>query len=175
MRCLRSSSSCAAASPPVEAVLSEPSTGQTYPLGPALEFLRCIWRLNHALERSSARMERTLGITAPQRLVLRCVGMYPGISAGNLAETLHLDPGTISATLRRLESAGMLERRKDPRDRRRALLGLTPAGHALDRPAGGTVEDAVRQVLEGSSAAELAATTHLLEALSTALEADHER
>lgn len=155
--------------------MSEPSTGQAYPLGPALEFLRCVWRLNHALDQRSNRMERTLGITAPQRLVLRCVGMYPGISAGNLADTLHLDPGTISATLRRLESAGLLERRKDPRDRRRALLGLTPAGHAFDRPAEGTVEDAVRHVLDGSTAAALEATTRLLEALSAALEADAER
>ena len=147
-------------------------TDATYPLGPALEFLRSLWRLNHALERRSTHMERTLGVTAPQRLVLRCVGMYPGISAGNLADTLHLDPGTISATLRRLENAGLLERRKDPRDRRRTLLGLTPAGHALDGPSPGTIEEAVRAVLARSTPESLAATLEVVEALSKTLEED---
>lgn len=152
--------------------MTDTSREDAYPLGPALEFLRSIWRLNHALERRSSHMERTMGITAPQRLVLRCVGMYPGISAGNLADTLHLDPGTISATLRRLEASGLLERRKDPRDRRRTLLGLTPAGHALDRPSAGTIEEAVRRVLAQCSPETLAATNRVVESLSAALESE---
>ena len=75
-----------------------------YPLGPELDFLRRLWRLSHALERVSSRMKRRLGVTAQQRMILRCVGKYPGLPAGQLAELLHLDPGTISASLRACRS-----------------------------------------------------------------------
>ena len=43
-------------------------------LGPTLDFLRLLWELDHALQRRSKRMARALGLTGPQRLVLRIVG-----------------------------------------------------------------------------------------------------
>lgn len=118
-----------------------------YPLGPALTLLRRMWRLEHALEQLSSRMERQLGVSAPQRLALRCIGKYPGLTAGQLARMLHLDPGTVSAMLRRLEKRALIERRRDPRDKRRVALGLTPSGRALDRATEGTVEHAVERLL----------------------------
>jgi len=118
-----------------------------YPLGPALDFLQRLWQLSHALEQLSSRMEKSLGVTAQQRLIVRCVGKYPGVSAGRLAGLLHLDPGTVSAALRRLEEKGLLERRRDKRDSRRVVLGLTRQGRKLAHPAPGTVEHAVNQLL----------------------------
>lgn len=135
------------------------------PLGPALEFLQHLWRLNQALERLSSRMERTLGITAQQRLVIRCVGKYPGMTAGQLARVLHLDPGTVSAALRRLEGKGVLARRRDRRDKRRVTLGLTAKGRTLDRPAAGTVEHAVERLLGSAGNKQVDATTALLSQL----------
>lgn len=140
------------------------------PLGPALEFLRGLWRLNHAVERVSSRMCRTLGITAQQRMVLRTVGRFPGMTAGQLAGQLHLDPGTVSTALRRLEQKKLLERRRDPRDRRRVTLGLTVAGRALDRPTDGTVERAVERLLRTADPDALRATSEVIEALAVLLE-----
>ena len=40
-------------------------------MGPVLEFMRVVWALDHALQKTSKRMETTLGMTAPQRLVIR--------------------------------------------------------------------------------------------------------
>jgi DNA-binding MarR family transcriptional regulator len=117
------------------------------PLPPALALLQTVWRLNHAIERASSRMEARLGVTAQQRFVLRCVGRFPGITAGQLASLLLVDRGTVSAALNRLERKGLLTRQADPRDRRRVALGLTPRGHALDRPQDGTVEDAAARAL----------------------------
>ena len=54
-----------------------------------LIFMRALWHLEHALERASKRMEDTLGITGPQRLALRVVGVVPGIGPTELAEALH--------------------------------------------------------------------------------------
>ncbi|MFO0627553.1 MAG: MarR family transcriptional regulator [Polyangiales bacterium] len=92
-------------------------------------------------------MEARLGVTAQQRFVLRCVGRFPGITAGHLASLLQVDRGTVSAALNRLERKGLITRRADPRDRRRVTLGLTPRGHALDRPQDGTVEDAASRAI----------------------------
>ena len=139
-------------------------------LGPALEFLQHLWHLNHALERLSLQMERRLGVTAQQRFVIRCVGKYPGMTAGRLARVLHLDPGTVSAALRRLEAKGVLARRRDPADMRRVTLGLTAAGRALDRPAAGTVEHAVERLLERKDGRVVGVTTALLRQLVGLLE-----
>jgi MarR family transcriptional regulator, organic hydroperoxide resistance regulator len=117
------------------------------PLGPALEFLQRLWQLDHALARLSSRMEKRLGITARQRFVIRCVGTYPGMTAGQLATVLHVDPGTVSAALRRLERRGLVQRRRDPADSRRVSLGLTAQGRALDAPTSGTIEEVVEELL----------------------------
>ena len=51
-------------------------------LGEVLEFMRLLWALHHGMQSTSKRMEATLGLTGPQRLVLRLVGRFPGIAAG---------------------------------------------------------------------------------------------
>lgn len=142
------------------------------PLTPALEFLEGVWRLNHALERASMRMEATLGITAQQRILIRCVGKYPGLTAGQLAALLHLDPGTISTSVGRLERKGLVRRRQDLRDKRRVTIGLTAAGRALDKPMPGTVEDAVERLLASANAEETAAAQRMLEKLAKLLTDD---
>jgi DNA-binding MarR family transcriptional regulator len=141
----------------------------TYPLGPALEFLQRLWALNHALEMLSNNMAARLGVTAQQRLVIRCLGKYPGLSAGELASLLHLDPGTISAALRRLESRKLIARKRDPDDHRRAFLRLTKKGQTLDRGTPGTVENAVEHLLAGVKRREVRATVHVLERLTLQL------
>lgn len=141
----------------------------SYPLGAALDFLQRLWQLNHALEKVSSTMEKRLGVTAQQRLILRCVGKYPGITAGRLATLLHVDPGTVSASLSRLESRGLLERGRDPRDKRRASLGLTARGRALDGPAGGTVENAVERLLSSAPADQLRTTVDVVDQLTRLL------
>ncbi len=145
------------------------STCDAYPLGPALDFLRRLWQLNHALERVSNRMEKRLNVTAQQRLLLRCIGKYPGVTAGHLAGLLCLDPGTVSASLNRLERRGLLQRRRDPRDGRRVILGLTASGRSMDQPALGTVESAVEQLLEQVPQHDLASAIRLLERLTELL------
>lgn len=116
-------------------------------LGRVLDFMRLIWALDHGLQSTSKRMVATLGITGPQRLVLRIVGQFPGASAGEVASILHLHPSTLSGVFKRLQARGLLTRDADPADARRARLQLTPLGQALNRTRAGTVEAAVRRVL----------------------------
>lgn len=134
-----------------------------YPLSAALDFLQRLWQLNHALERLSSRMERSLGVTAQQRLAIRFIGRYPGVSAGTLASILKVDPGTVSAALRRLEDKGVLSRHRDPRDQRRVSLGLTAKGRRLDRPTRGTAEAAVERLLAELSNEEVGTAARVLD------------
>lgn len=140
-------------------------------LGEVLEFLRLVWAVDHGLQRRSRQMEMTIGITSPQRLVLRVVGRFPGIPAGQLARLLHVHPGTLTGIVKRLERQGLLRRRADPRDGRRALLGLTERGRKLDFETEGLVESAVRATLDETPPAALAAARDVLERLSARLTA----
>jgi MarR family transcriptional regulator, organic hydroperoxide resistance regulator len=151
--------------------VTKPSNASAdYPLSPALDFLQRLWQLNHALERLSSRMESQLGVTAQQRLIIRCVGKFPGMTAGQLATMLHVDPGTTSAALKRLEDKGLLDRHSDPRDGRRTLLGLTGKGRELDGPATGTVEGVVDHLLSSVSSEDIATGLNLLERLAALLQ-----
>lgn len=132
---------------PARAIKEAPSSGEDKTLGPVLDFMRVLWALDHALQSGSKRMEARLGITGPQRLVVRIVGRYPGISAGEVSEILHLHPSTLTGILKRLVSRRLVERRTDPADGRRALLALTDQGRAVDQMRSGTVESAVRRSL----------------------------
>ncbi len=122
-------------------------TPRSSPLGPILEFMGSLWSLDHALQSASKRMEAKHGVTGPQRLVVRIVGRCPGISAGEVSRILHLHPSTLTGILRRLADRGLLERKADPADGRRALLRLTSRGAAVDALRTGTVETAVRRAL----------------------------
>jgi DNA-binding MarR family transcriptional regulator len=53
------------------------------------------------------------------------------LSVKELSGLLQLDPGTLSPLLKRLESAGLLRRERDPRDQRNLALSLTEKGRAL--------------------------------------------
>lgn len=116
-------------------------------LGPVLDFMSALWALDHALQSASKRMEARLGVTAPQRLVVRIVGRFPEVSPGEVADILHLHPSTLTGILKRLEERNLLARRPDPVDARRSLLRLTPKGRAVDTMRTGTVETAVRRAL----------------------------
>lgn len=124
-----------------------------YQLDPILDFMRLLWSIEHGLQRMSKRMEGELGITGPQRLVLRVVGQFPDVSAGELAHIVRLHPSTITGILQRLVGRGLLERTRDPDDSRRVRLRVKRAALVHTRVAAGTVERAVTQALEQVGAA----------------------
>jgi MarR family transcriptional regulator, organic hydroperoxide resistance regulator len=152
---------------------STPTKGRES-LGEVLEFMRLVWALHHGLQATSKRMAVQLGVTGPQRLVLRLVGRRPGISAGELADLLRVHPSTLTGVLRRLEERGFIARKADPEDRRRAVLTLTSAGKSIDAVRGGTVEAAVRRVIEKMPDEDVEATRRMLVHLAHELGGDEE-
>ena len=132
--------------------------------------MQLLWAVAHALERTSKRMTRQIGVTGPQRLVLRVVGLFPGMSAGQLAAILHVHPSTLTGILQRLTRQRLLARADDARDRRRAVLRLTARGMRVNAVTGGTVESATAEALARTSARERAATQRVLEEVARHLE-----
>lgn len=112
-----------------------------------LLFMQRMWDLVHSLDVRSKRMRKVLGVTGPQRLVIRVLGKSPDLTARDLSDTLGIDPSTLTGILTRLESQGMLTRRPDPEDRRRVRFRLTAAGKRIDGERRGTVEAAIRRAL----------------------------
>ena len=144
-------------------------------LGEVLELMRLLWTLDHGLQSTSKRMAANLGITGPQRLVIRIVGRFPEISAGELADILCVHPSTLTGVLHRLESRGLLHRKRDPSDGRRALLSLTKKGLGFDALRTGTVEAAVRRALSKVARDTMVSARAVLESLGRELMRDNVR
>jgi MarR family transcriptional regulator, organic hydroperoxide resistance regulator len=121
-----------------------------------------LWELGHALAVCSKRMRRTLGVTGPQRLVLRVVGQTPDATAKQISDILGLHPSTLTGVLARLERQHLLQRKVDLADRRRVRFRLTPAGRRADRDRKGTVEAAIRRAMGRADPAMIAQTEALL-------------
>jgi DNA-binding MarR family transcriptional regulator len=140
------------------------------PMGDTIEFLGLMWTVDHALQTLSKRMLRTLGVTVPQRLLLRIVARFPGLPAGEIASVMRLDRSTISGILKRLEARGLLQRRQDSRDGRRTLVVLTARGRGLAADGNGTIEAVVEGALRKMSRREVAAARAAFTRLAAALE-----
>jgi|SRR5580704_181330 DNA-binding MarR family transcriptional regulator len=142
------------------------------PEGETLQFMQHMWELVHALDVRSKRMVKSVGVTGPQRLVLRMIGQRANQTASELAETLNMHPSTLTGLLARLESRGLLVRETDADDRRRARFTLTVAGKKIDRLQRGTVEAAVRRAIARIDDDQLKHTRLALDRLIEELERD---
>jgi DNA-binding MarR family transcriptional regulator len=72
-----------------------------------------------------------MGLTHPQYLVMLALWERSPRSVKDLSGALALDPGTLSPLLKRLESAGLVTRGRDPADERNLAVTLTDAGRRL--------------------------------------------
>jgi DNA-binding MarR family transcriptional regulator len=140
-----------------------------------LEFMQRLWAVSHGLDALSKQMSRRMGVTGPQRLVIRLVGRFPGVSAGELAALMHTHPSTLTGILSRLEARALLARDTDSADARRLLFRLTARGRRIDRLRAGTVESAVAATLAAASAADVRCAARLLGRLAQRLSATPRR
>lgn len=141
----------------------------TASLGGALDFMRLLWSVDHGLQRRSKRMELEVGVTGMQRIVIRLIGRYPEISAGRLAELLHVHPSTLTGVLKRLVDRGFIVRARDPEDARKARFVLAEGGQDVDSTQAGTVEAAVRRAIGRLPADKIDAARVVLAAIAEEL------
>ena len=76
-----------------------------------------------------------LGLTHPQYLVMLALWGRSPRTVRDIGQTLRLEPATLSPLLKRLESAGLLTRRRNADDERALDVALTTEGRALRQQA----------------------------------------
>lgn len=95
--------------------------------------LRAIRRILRAAEQGARRLAAATGLTPSQLLVLQEIDRPEETTPGAVAAALQFGQATVTNIVDRLESAGLVARRRGERDRRQMLLSVTKAGRqALD-------------------------------------------
>ena len=105
----------------------------------------------------------SIGLTYPQYLVMLVLWEHDGLIVSEIGDRLRLDSGTLTPLLKRLETSGLLTRRRATDDERRVQVSLTDAGRLLKTKA----SPIPACILEASQCAlpELAALTRQVQAL----------
>jgi DNA-binding MarR family transcriptional regulator len=85
----------------------------------------------HALRKAFDRLAVGLGVTRAQWKVLFKLTRKPGLRQVELADMLDLEPITLCRIVDRLEEAGLVERARDPEDRRAWRLHVTAKAQPL--------------------------------------------
>ena len=74
---------------------------------------------------------KELGLTYTQYIVLLVLWERDGLSLGEIGDRLSLDSGTLTPLCKKLETSGLIERRRSEEDERSVRITLTDAGRAL--------------------------------------------
>lgn len=90
-----------------------------------------VYSANLAFGRAYKPILDELGLTYTQYIALVALGDGDEQTVGELGDKLFLESNTLTPLLKKLESAGYLDRRRDPADERQVRISLTPAGRAL--------------------------------------------
>ncbi len=96
-----------------------------------------LYAATNALVRAYRTLLDPLGLTYPQYLVMLVLWQTDGITVGDIGRHLHLDSGTLTPLIKRLERAELVARRRDAVDERRVIIDLTQSGRKLKQAAEG--------------------------------------
>ena len=105
-----------------------------------------IYSAGHAFNQLYRPLLNEMGLTYPQFLVMIELWARDVRTVKELGEALFLDSSTLTPLLKRLESAGLITRTRNPDDERQVLLHRTAKGDALREQATrvlGCINDAV--------------------------------
>ena len=111
----------------------------------------------------------TLGLHAGQEMTLFQLWIEEGLSQTQLAACMGIEPPTATKMLQRMEQAGLIERRVDPKDARVSLVYLTERGRSLEQPVLAVWKELETQTVAGLSATEQALLSRLLQHVSANL------
>ncbi|MDO0909780.1 MarR family transcriptional regulator [Streptomyces sp. DT2A-34] len=134
-----------------------------------------VWRLSTKWRVAVDRAVTPLGLTHAQyALVASLYGMQrrgERPSQRRLADHTGLEPLYVSKLARSLETAGLLERTRDPRDPRAVQLALTEQGRERTRQAIKVVQGLLQQLLAPLGGLDSARTREFTHDLATLLDA----
>jgi DNA-binding MarR family transcriptional regulator len=94
-----------------------------------------------------AERVQSIGLRPKHFAVLNAIALADGASQGEIGGRMGLDPSGLVGAIDELEGMGLVERRRDPADRRRYVLGLTDEGTATLRRGRRVVAESARGLL----------------------------
>ena len=103
------------------------------PSDPKLDDFLCfaVYSASHAFNRLYKPLLDELGLTYPQYLVMVTLWERDDRTVGEIGERLFLESNTLTPLLKRMETAGLVSRSRDPADERQVRLRLTAEGRGL--------------------------------------------
>ena len=104
------------------------------------------------LRRRFDEKARTIGVTRPQWQMLTALSRNEGINQGGLADLLEVEPITLCRMIDRLADAELVERRRDPADRRAWNIYLTAKSRPLLDGLSTISQDLMAATLDGLGA-----------------------
>ncbi|VVT07170.1 Transcriptional regulator [Sphingomonas sp. EC-HK361] len=113
---------------------------------------------------------RAIGATRAQWKTLTTLSRNEGMNQGGLADLLEIEPITLCRMIDRLEDAGLVERRRDPGDRRAWNVFLTEASRPMLTDLRAIADDLTAGALEGIDAADQAKFADILARIRTNLQ-----
>jgi DNA-binding MarR family transcriptional regulator len=135
------------------------ATASAEPTGPQCGTITQLMRLSKTVHRATP--ESALGMTFRQSWVLTVLIEHGGSRSQNeLGKQLLVDANNLVLLLNELEDAGLIERRRDPDDRRRHIVVITDRGRAAYERglrAQEALEDKVLAALDADERAQLRA------------------
>ena len=116
----------------------------------------------HSLRKAFDRLAVGLGVTRAQWKVLFKLTRTPGLRQVELADMLDLEPITLCRIVDRLEEGGLVERTRDPEDRRAWRLHVTPKAQPLVDKLQAIGADLVDQAFSGIDPEQIEITRQVL-------------
>jgi Transcriptional regulators len=101
------------------------------PIAPADMLCFSLYSAQHAMQAAYKPLLDPLGLTYPQYLVLSALWAHDDQTVGALGAQLSLETNTLTPLLKRMETAGLIQRRRDSSDERQVRVTLAPGGQAM--------------------------------------------
>jgi MarR family transcriptional regulator, lower aerobic nicotinate degradation pathway regulator len=124
-------------------------------------------------QESTARFRRSLrplNLGAQQFIVLKQLQVFGSCSQGELADALGIDYSNLASVTGQLYSRGLIERHRDPADRRRYVVELTDDGQRLLADGDSAIQSGEEDMLNSLDEAEREQLWDLLRRMADALE-----
>jgi DNA-binding MarR family transcriptional regulator len=138
-----------------------------------LRILQSLRRIIRAVDIHSRKLATQHKITGPQLGCLLAVKENGPITSSRLAQKVYLSPSTIVGIVDRLEEKGLVQRRRDSKDRRLIHICITEAGEDLVAAAPSLLQDTLANALLELPESEQISITMALEKLVDLTESRH--
>ncbi len=105
------------------------------------ELLISLRKITQAIDLHSKHLQKTVGITSPQLVILQELAHHESLSVSELSKLVSLSQGTVTEIVTRLERKFLISKRKSEEDKRRSLVSITETGSQLIEKAPSPLQD----------------------------------